>query len=78
MAPNPYAPPPPGPCPQVAAHIAACHQLEDVADSVVLNLTKVPLQVQHVGGGTLRPEVVFGRDAKMKAVTRTVASIANK
>lgn len=61
---------------QAAAHIAVCHQLEDVADSIVVNLSKIPNQILNVTGA--RPDVVFGRDVKMRKVTRTIAALANK
>eukprot|EP00798_Chlamydomonas_sp_ICE-L_P006642 gene6642-3299_t len=97
---------------EVVAHIAACHQLDDVADTIILNLSKTPQQlddvadtiilnlsktpqqlddvadtiilnlsktpqqVAHIASG--RPETAFGKDAKMKATTLTIANIANK
>jgi brefeldin A-resistance guanine nucleotide exchange factor 1 len=64
-------------CMQLAAHIAMCHQLEDVADSIVVNLSKIPANIMNAQLG-VRPDVAFGRDAKMKAVTKTLAAIANK
>ena len=68
--------PPPSSSPQTAAHIAMCHELEDVADSIVVNLSKIPGGVAHVTGA--RPEVVFGRALKMRAVTWTISSISIK
>ena len=53
-----------------------CHDLEDVADSIVVNLSKIPGGVAHVTSG--RPEVHFGRMVKMRAVTWTISSISIK
>jgi brefeldin A-resistance guanine nucleotide exchange factor 1 len=53
-----------------------CHDLEDVADSIVVNLSKVPGSVAHVQGA--KAEVVFGRSYKMRAVTWTISSISLK
>ena len=57
-------------------HIAMCHDLEDVADSIVINLSKIPGSIAHVTQG--RPEVHFGRAVKMRAVTWAISSISIK
>ena len=62
--------------PQSAAHIAMCHNLEDVADSIVVNLSKIPGGVAHVTN--IRPEVYFGRTLRMRSVMWTISSIAIK
>eukprot|EP00955_Chlamydomonas_euryale_P032089 336170-Chlamydomonas_euryale.AAC.1 len=56
-------------------HVPPC-QVEDVVDAVVVNLSKVPAGIANVSG--VRPDVAFGRDAKMREVTRTLAAIANR
>ena len=53
-----------------------CHDLEDVADSIVINLSKIPGSIAHVTQG--RPEVHFGRAVKMRAVTWAISSISIK
>ncbi|MEW5304445.1 MAG: hypothetical protein WDW36_007055 [Sanguina aurantia] len=58
----------------LASKIAADHGLEDVADSIIVNLSKIPQQIVNVG----RPEAAFGRDAKMRAVTAAIATVVNK
>jgi len=87
------------PPPQVAASIAAQHELDDVADTVLVGLTRLPImQLAHLpnastmstgsgaalsgiaagGGGGARGDVALGRDAKLLAVTRTVATITSR
>ena len=50
--------------------------LEDVVDSIVINLSKIPSQIVHVTG--VRPDLIFGKDTRMKSVTQTLALIANR
>ena len=52
------------------------YSLEDVVDTIVINLSKVPAQIAHTSG--VRPDLVFGRDLRMKAVTQTLANISNR
>lgn len=100
---------------QLACQIAAAHELEDVADSIIVNLSKIPLQqlaqvqlpcalsdlhaflgckayatpaMQPTLGSAVTPcfqvpanaraDVAFGKDHKLPAVTRTLATIINK
>ncbi|GLC38754.1 hypothetical protein PLESTM_000772100 [Pleodorina starrii] len=63
---------------QLACQIAAAHELEDVADSIIVNLSKIPLQQLATVPLTARSDVVFGRDPKLRAVTRTLAAVINK
>ncbi|GFR51100.1 hypothetical protein Agub_g13429 [Astrephomene gubernaculifera] len=63
---------------QLACQIAAAHELEDVADSIIVNLSKIPLQHLAQVPASARSDVAFGRDPKMRAVTRALASIINK
>lgn len=52
------------------------YSLEDVVDSIVINLSKVPAHIAHTSG--VRPDLVFGRDLRMKAVTQALANISNR
>ncbi|KAG2488975.1 hypothetical protein HYH03_012417 [Edaphochlamys debaryana] len=63
---------------QLACQIAAAHELEDVADSIIVNLSKIPLQQLAQVPASTRSDVAFGRDSKMLAVTRTLAVVINK
>ncbi|GIL44250.1 hypothetical protein Vafri_1768 [Volvox africanus] len=63
---------------QMACQIAAAHELEDVADSIIVNLSKIPLQHLAAVPTTARADVIFGRDHKLRAVTRTLAAVINK
>ncbi|PNW80894.1 hypothetical protein CHLRE_07g334100v5 [Chlamydomonas reinhardtii] len=63
---------------QLACQIAAAHELEDVADSIIVNLSKIPLQQLAQVPASARSDVVFGRDPRLRAVTRTLAAVINK
>jgi len=75
---------------QVAASIAAQHSLEDVTDTVLVGLTRLPIMnLAHLpgfstsgsssmSGAAARGDVALGKDAKLLAVTRTVATITSR
>ncbi|EFJ51864.1 hypothetical protein VOLCADRAFT_87471 [Volvox carteri f. nagariensis] len=63
---------------QMACQIAAAHELEDVADSIIVNLSKIPLQHLAAVPTLSRADVMFGRDYKIRAVTSTLAIVINK
>lgn len=52
------------------------YDLEDVVDSILINLSKIPAQIVHVTG--VRPDLIFGKDTRMKSVTQTLALISNR
>lgn len=61
---------------RLAAKIAAQHEIEDVADGIVVSLSKLPSSLNFPS--SVRPEVVFGSNAKVCLATETIFYIVSR